>query len=271
MQVQLYYFSGTGNSLSMAREIGKRLPGSVLVPIVGALKKNDIKTTAETVGIVFPIHNLSTPKIVDRFLSRADLSSARYIFAVATRFCSDRVFLKMDRMLKKQGKKINAWFSQEMVCNYLPLFRIPPEEAINRMELNLPGELDRLTDIVSAARVHRPRDSFPLFLISRFIFFPVSVFIDRCRFPGMARSFYADEACTGCGVCQGVCLADRIRVVSGRPVWDLSKECLYCFACLHYCPAGAIQLKGRKTAGKGRYHHTAVRVADIADQKRVEG
>jgi len=52
MSMQIFYFSGTGNSLHAAREIQKRLAGSTLVPIVGALKKNDIKTTAET--MVFP-------------------------------------------------------------------------------------------------------------------------------------------------------------------------------------------------------------------------
>jgi len=171
-------------------------------------------------------------------------------------------------MISRQPPR--QWFSLEMVCNYLPLFRVPPEEEIKRMERNLQGELDHLKEIVSAARTHRPKDSLPLFLISRFVFNPVSAFIDRFRFPGMARSFFADSACTGCKVCEDVCLADRITVVSGKPVWDTSIECLYCFACLHYCPAGAIQLKGRKTAGKGRYHHAAVKASDIAAQKRIE-
>ena len=96
MNVQIYYFSGTGNSLHVARELERRLPETVLVPIVSVLRDDKIKTTAETVGLVFPIHNLTTPIPVKRFLQRVDMRSAKYIFAVATRLCSDKVFLDID-------------------------------------------------------------------------------------------------------------------------------------------------------------------------------
>ena len=51
MAAEIYYFSGTGNTLHIARELQKRLPGSVLVPIVRALKGGTIKTGADMVGI----------------------------------------------------------------------------------------------------------------------------------------------------------------------------------------------------------------------------
>jgi flavodoxin len=33
MRIEIYYFSGTGNSLHVARELQKRLPDAALVPI----------------------------------------------------------------------------------------------------------------------------------------------------------------------------------------------------------------------------------------------
>lgn len=45
--------------------------------------------------------------------------------------------------------------------------------------------------------------------------------------------------------------------------------CVYCFACLHYCPMQAVQIRGRTTVGKGCYHHPQVSVADIAAQKQA--
>ncbi len=53
MSTEIYYFSGTGNSLFVARELQHRIPGAKLIPIISLLNSDAIKTTAETVGIVF--------------------------------------------------------------------------------------------------------------------------------------------------------------------------------------------------------------------------
>jgi flavodoxin len=51
---EIYYFSGTGNSLQVARELQARLSESNLVPIVRLLRDETIETHADTVGLVFP-------------------------------------------------------------------------------------------------------------------------------------------------------------------------------------------------------------------------
>ena len=268
MNTEIYYFSGTGNSLHVARELESRLPETVLVPMIDALRDDRIETTAETVGLVFPIHNLTIPVPVERFLQRADVRSARYIFAVATRLCSDRVFLNVDKILARQGKSLDAYFSVEMVCTYTPLFQIPPQAAIAEMETELQKSLDGIQTTVASRQTHREKDDPLLFLLSRTLFPLIRAFMFKVRFPDMARSFYADSRCTGCGLCEKVCLSERIRMKDDRPEWIESIDCVYCFACLHYCPVEAVQLRGRKTVTKGRYHHPEVKAADIARQKQ---
>lgn len=66
MTTEIYYFSGTGNSLYVARELQKRIPDSTLVPIAALLnacskvkvgedeRDKKIETTADTIGFVFP-------------------------------------------------------------------------------------------------------------------------------------------------------------------------------------------------------------------------
>lgn len=58
-EVEIYYFSGTGNSLHVAKELQKRIPGTNLIPITSLLKKDTIETNGETVGFVFPIHGMT--------------------------------------------------------------------------------------------------------------------------------------------------------------------------------------------------------------------
>ena len=267
MSTQIYYLSGTGNSLHVARELERRLPETTLIPIISVLKDAHIASTAETVGFVFPIHNLSAPIAVMQFLQRVDLGSAKYLFAVATRFCSDKVFLSIDKALEKQRKSLDAYFSVEMPCTYIPLFTLPSQDTVAKMEATLQKRLDEIQTIVINKQIDREKDSPLVFLMGHILYPLITAFMFKVRFPNMARSFYADEKCTGCGLCEKVCLAERIRMKDGRPEWLQSIDCLYCFACLHYCPVEAIQIKGRKTIAKGRYHHTDVKAADIARQK----
>jgi flavodoxin len=42
--MELYYFSGTGNSLHVARELAARLRDASLVPIIGVLEDKGPKT-----------------------------------------------------------------------------------------------------------------------------------------------------------------------------------------------------------------------------------
>jgi len=265
---QIYYASGTGNSLHVARELEKRLPETVLVPIISVLRDDRVQTTAETVGLVFPIHNLTVPIPVTRFLQRVDMSSARYCFAVATRLCSDKVFQHIDKMLERQGKSLDAFFSVEMPCTYIPLFTLPSQDTIARMEAELQKRLDDIQAVVAGKQVHREKDDPLVFLFGHILYPLITAFMFKVRFPDMARSFYADSKCTGCGLCEKVCLSGRIRMQDGKPEWIESIDCVYCFACLHYCPVEAIQIKGRKTDQKGRYHHREVKAADIARQKQ---
>ena len=268
MSTQIYYFSGTGNSLHVAQELEKRLPDSDLVPIISVLKDAHIATTAETVGLVFPIHNLNAPIPVMRFLQRVDMESAKYIFAIATRFCSDKVFQNIDKALENQGKSLDAYFSVEMPCTYIPIFTLPSDDIVAEMEATLRQRLDEIQTTVTNRKVDREKDSPLVFLMGHILYPLITAYMSKVRFPDMARSFYADERCTGCGLCEKVCLAERIRLRDGRPEWLESIDCIYCFACLHYCPVEAVQIRGRKTTTKGRYHHADVKAADIARQKR---
>ncbi|MFP4640642.1 MAG: EFR1 family ferrodoxin [Dehalococcoidia bacterium] len=268
VSIQIYYLSGTGNSLHVARELERRLPETALVPIISVFKNDKIEATAETVGLVFPIHNLTLPILVKRFLQRADMRSARYIFAVTTRLCSDKVFLDIDKILGKQGKSLDAYFSVEMPCTYIPIFTLPSQDAIAKMEAELQKKLDAIQAIVVSKQANREKDSLLVFLLGHILYPLITAFMFKVRFPDMARSFYADSRCNGGGLCEKVCLSGRIKMKDDKPAWIESINCIYCLACLHYCPAEAIQIRGRKTTTKGRYHHPEVKAADIAGQKQ---
>ena len=54
MLPQIYYFSGIGKSLHIARELQNRIPGTGLIPIVSLLDKKESILTAESVKCQTP-------------------------------------------------------------------------------------------------------------------------------------------------------------------------------------------------------------------------
>ena len=119
MSMEIYYVSGTGNSLRAARELQKCLPGSVLIPIVRLLKHDTIKTRGDVVGFVFPNFCLSIPIPLAQFLKKADVSSARYIFGLCTRGGSPSHACEyMNSLLGKQGKRVSAYININMPWNH---------------------------------------------------------------------------------------------------------------------------------------------------------
>jgi flavodoxin len=55
MSTTLYYFSGTGNSLSIARKLAASIDGARIVPI-GNAQDDPNMPCADTIGFIFPTH-----------------------------------------------------------------------------------------------------------------------------------------------------------------------------------------------------------------------
>ena len=82
MNAEIYYFSGTGNSHTIAKDIALKLDAR-LIPVTSVIHNERIKTGAETIGIVYPVYFLNLfPLIIGRFLRNLDDIDSKYLFAV---------------------------------------------------------------------------------------------------------------------------------------------------------------------------------------------
>jgi ferredoxin len=288
VSTEIYYFSGTGNSLHVARELQRRVPETSLVPIVSLLERESVKVHAETVGFVFPQYAATVPKVVAQVLKKLDLTSVGYLFAIATRggtVC--RAFADVDKLLSKKGRRLDSYFVLTMPSGSEPLVETfseyITEERIAELESEMLARLDAIQSIITAQEVNRGEDLSGLDVPPPDIIKPIMPFIKVLepillplgKLVESSFDFYFDAKCTGCGLCERVCLARKIKMTDGRPVWQKEVKCFGCFACLNYCPEQSVQvastwyLKSR-TAENGRYHHPQITANDIAGQKRWE-
>jgi flavodoxin len=76
--MKILYFTGTGNSLAVAKRIGGEL-----LSIPQEIHKKDIAYADDAIGLVFPEYYGSLPKMVRDFLGMAKFE-ADYFFAIVT-------------------------------------------------------------------------------------------------------------------------------------------------------------------------------------------
>ncbi len=268
MTTEIFYFSGTGNSLYVARQIALNLPNVKLTPIISSLNTDHYKTNADIVGFLFPLHAFTMPAPVKLFLQRILINPSSYLFAVATRGGSPcNVFLHINNLLKKQGKQLDAQFFINMPNNYLPAFDVATSKELTKLEHETEEQIQLITHVLHNKQPYKEKDPHGSFLEENILFPILTQVFHKTGYFNTQNNFFSNESCTGCGICEKVCLSGKIKMNDNRPDWDKSVNCTYCFSCIHYCPAKAIQIKKSKTELKGRYHHKTVCYKDIADQK----
>lgn len=272
MIMDIYYFSGTGNSLHVAKELQKRIPEANLIPIVGLLNENGIETKGDTVGFVFPIYLMSVPAPVRKFFRKLDLKSCRYVFAIASYESNPGMAnTYLNKVLKKKGKGLDSYFTIKMAGNspkgLMPGFMIKKDwdqritgEKTKELEAGIQNSLDLIREVLLKQEKYPKAEKYRNYFQEHII--PVITENTKAQI-----NFYPDSGCTGCGLCEDVCLSQKIKIIDGKPMWQKDVQCYYCYACFNFCPYQSILIKNAYTEKNGRYHHPEVTANEIALQK----
>ena len=259
MKTIIYYFTGTGNSLSAAKKISAVLGNCELIPVASFQEKQgDIIPTADRVGIINPVYFAGLPLMVAEFAGRLDLSRATYVFSVVTYGGSGAApaLQQLDGILKKRrARGLDAGFMVKMPGNYILLYESP---AGTKREKLLAAADEEIVNIAGSINRNESR-KLPSSVLSGLL--------HTIAYPRFAshvheddRKFSVNENCTSCGICAAVCPAENIELVDGKPVWK--HHCELCCGCIHTCPVQAIQA-GARTEKWQRYRNPEITVAEL--------
>jgi ferredoxin len=256
MKTDLFYYTGTGNSLWTARLLAKELGDAGMIPI-SRTAGDPIVSGAEAIGIIFPVHIWGLPRRVIAFVDALEKNRSRYHFAVAVNAGQVAATLtQLKKRMQARGLSLSAGFGLAMPSNYIPWGGPGPEEGQIRRFEAARIKIGRIA-AAAAAREKRPVEKGPLWQNILF------TGLNRLAFPHvpkMDRSFRVDEKCNGCGICKAVCPAGNIDLPQERPTW--LHHCEQCLACIQWCPQEAIQF-GKKTPRYQRYHHPEVTLQEM--------
>ncbi len=250
----IFCFSGTGNSLLVARELAARTGREITMLEKELLLRPQERlfelAEGEDAIWVFPVHSWGVPPVVRRFIRKCKLKappSARH-WMIAT--CGDDIGRADDQWRQEIGRR--GWspmgaFSVAMPNTYVCMkgFDVDSEEVAAAKLAAMP---DRVGEIAAAIKrgfsggdVVRGDHAW----LKTAAVYPL--FRAFCMSPG---AFRADPAkCSGCGLCASECPLGNIEMKDGMPQWG--PACAMCLRCYHGCPSRAVD-HGKATLGKGR-------------------
>jgi flavodoxin len=120
MENIIFYFSGPGNSLYVAKNISKELGNCEIVSMV---KPFNIIKQYESVGFIYPTYYFGLPKIVIEFVENLKLSNNNntYYYSIATYggLAGNAVFQMYELLLNRHGIKLNYGGKLKMFSNYV--------------------------------------------------------------------------------------------------------------------------------------------------------
>ena len=271
----LYFFSGTGNSVFVARELAKRLNAKIL-PIPALMSQDVIEPKAEAVGFVFPVYYATNdanglPLIVSRFITKLTSIHSKYIFAICTHGgLSGSTIENLKKEIALRGGTLAAGFGLKMSNHLLSV-----DEQQKAAEM-VRKKLDVVADYVLSRKfgIYETRSKLGKLTNAPLLTLLIKPIFSR-RFRGLSgikqkvpflelvpladKSFKVNQNCNGCGICVKVCPVHNISLVEDKPVWF--HHCETCFACYTWCPQNAIG--GETVKYNERYHHPEVKLSDV--------
>lgn len=258
----IFYFSGTGNSLYIAKKIAEHNKEDLIsIAAVMNSKAECFEYTLkenEVIGFVYPVYAWAPPRMVLKFIEGLKFNNYKnnYIFTVAT--CGKNIgntIKVLDDSLKKKNLQLKSGFSVQMPNNYIVTGDVDSKEIEKKKLVEAEETLKNINKFIEGRR----EDIYQVVKgrLPGLLTFVINPLFNKKGID--SRKFYTNGNCTGCGLCENICNCQTIKI-KGKPVWG--QNCSQCFACLNLCPTKAIQY-GKGTENKGRYKNPDISVNEM--------
>lgn len=263
----IYWFSGTGNSYYIARELAK-LTKAQLVKIDIDLVSEPIQVEHDVVGLIFPVYHQGLPNIIVQFIDQIQLSPEAYVYSIIS--YGDKPTLALRYLETLLGDKdIQLAYSDGILMpyNYIKPTKIgkgffngfamshQSDHEISDMLSQTNNRIKQIGQAVMACRQQAPlvsdvlieslvdrlglRNSLQKYMWLKAMGYTgnhVSTFKEALK--RMDTGFRVEEQCISCGRCKQVCPVNNIELVDNKP--NFLHNCEQCFACIGWCPTKAI-------------------------------
>lgn len=242
----IFYFSATGNSLFVAKELD-----SEVVSIPQVIHSENLEFSDDSIGVVFPDYGSEAPYMVRDFLKKAKFHTD-YLYVIMTYGCHCGASAKIMREFASEyGLQISYFRTMKMVDNYLPAFDMEKEKAIDK---KIDEQLQEIKNDIHNSKIYFEETSKE----EQAVYDNYQAFTKE--HPEMSWKnihFSVSDSCIGCSICTKVCPAGCIQIVNGMAVHN-EEGCQKCLACIHNCSKNAIHMNISEVNGQARFRNENV-------------
>ena len=245
--VDIYFFSGTGNTFLAAQKIAETLKNNGCQTAIFPIEKADTSKIdlTKTLGIGFTVACWNTYPLVRKFINALPRSNATEIFIFCTMGDSSfRTQGEYAQILKRKGYSVIGAKAFKMPNNFIAIQN--DEKNKRKISLSLP-KIERFAQDLLNGKAETDKTN----IFSK-LCFKISCFITGLWETQLSQKMMnlriKKDLCTKCGFCQKLCPTGNI-VLTDYP--SFKAKCQICLRCSSYCPTQAID--SFAVLGKKRY------------------
>lgn len=249
----VFYFTGTGNSLYVAKNLDKQY-----ISIPQVIHNGSLHFADDRIGIVAPVYGYELPDMVNEFIEKATFDTP-YFYVIATYGSGHGgAGTWISDLLSSSRKKADYIEVIEMPDNYLPEFDME-EQRQRENTLFIEEHIQKIKqDIDTGKQWIRPSTQIEKSIYRQAIGMKRRIVTDQF----ISNLYSVGDQCVGCGICTKVCPAGCFGVKDGRAVQN-SSGCQMCMACIHACPQKAIHLNIPDRNPNARFRNSHVELQEI--------
>jgi ferredoxin len=265
MKYTIFYFSGTGNTKMITRNLKKDIEQNGynvnLYSIEDLDEYSSIALKDTVIGIGFPVYKFTYPRILSKVFpllrkaveETSDTKLPFFVYSTYCRFAANSLHL-MAKDVEKLGYSLIAKKSFKSPSNGIASMKNPDGYEYrtvmyfeNRINLSV-NEFSKVIES-NAVKFYKygytekhhgsPLDKLRIHIVGK---------IEKSRYPKLQIDY---SACIKCGVCVKGCPDDNLVMDRDVVIKD-DRNCLHCLRCMHGCPKHAVTF-GKLTKGPLRY------------------
>lgn len=253
----IFYFTGTGNSLYVAKKLSENFGQVDLTAIPKAIAEEQYNYEEYVrVGFVIPLYFMGMPKLVNEFLNKLNIPDALYTFCVVTRaYTKGNVLSEIDRILLDQGKRIDYGKYISFPDSYIRWAGARDEEVQKKLFSEAQKQLEIINKEITSNKRHIDKEGIILknssYTVNRFW---------KSTLKTKNRTFKTSDDCIQCGICVKVCPSKNVELDGKLIKWG--EKCQDCMACVQSCPKKAIYFS-KKTKSRRRYRNPNISIEEL--------
>jgi len=257
MSKVIYYFSGTGNNIAVAKGLCDNILDMEMYPITDLLENKVINEKYDLVGFSVPSYFSHIPPVVSECIKNLQFTNDQKVFSIIG--CGgNRGHATEDirQLVELSGKEVNYEYMIIFPGNYILSYNAFPKWYQNTVMKISRKKIHKISKQLLELKENKQLGK-GLFYRTKY---EESLQKSIQKYSQIGLEYTVSNECSKCTQCIQVCPVNNITMESGQI--KFGPNCQQCMACIQWCPNKAIDYK-KIAKDRTRYHHPDILVENM--------